>query len=278
MEANCSGDNFPKLNKLYAVIYERQGDSLQAKSYMEKYMQKELPARLDADDYVAYATILAKFPGNEAAIDANIEKALASDTSAINNLNIINQVATTFGADSNYAGEFKYRSKANAIRPYTSATDLYYWGLSAVNAKQYAQADSIYGKYISTYPDQVQGYSFRARAAKLADADTSQGTAISAIDAYTRFLMSDTAKNKNTIIQNYGYKVYYYVNKAKDYPKALESVESILAVDPNNNYATGAKNQLEKLINARKNLQPVTPATKPKVAAPAKKQSASGKK
>ncbi len=279
MEANCSSETFPKLNKLYAVIYERQGDSLQAKNYFERYISKEVPARLNADDYVSYAMILAKFPGNDATIDQNIELALTKDTSTANNSKILNDIATTLALDSNYAGELKYRTRANSIKPYKTATELYYWGLSALNAKNYVQADTIYGQYISLFPDQPQGYSFRVRAAKLADADTSKGTAIPAIDAYTRFLMNDTAKNKNTIIQNHGYKVYYYVNKLKDYQQALNSVNDILAIDPTNNYANGAKQQLEKLINARKNPPATTtPTTKPATTKPATKPATPAKK
>ena len=64
-------------------------------------------------------------------------------------------------------------------------------------------------------------------------------------------MMKDTAKYKNRIITNIGYKVYFYANKAKDYPKAIEALDEILALDPSNNYAISAKEQLKKILNKK---------------------------
>jgi hypothetical protein len=83
-----------------------------------------------------------------------------------------------------------------------------------------------------------------------ADPDTSTGSAIPAVDEYTNFLMKDTVKNKGRIIQNHGYKVYYYLVKAQDYGKALESANAILAIDPSNSYGAMAKSEAERLLKA----------------------------
>jgi tetratricopeptide (TPR) repeat protein len=138
-----------------------------------------------------------------------------------------------------------------AIRPDTTARNYYFIIDAAIKAGEYGAADTLSSKYIASYPDQAQGYFLRNKAAILSDADTSKGTAIPAIDQYNTFLRQDTAKNKNRIITNIGYKVYYYANKTRDYEKAIAALDEILALDPENTYAKSAKAQLQKIMNKK---------------------------
>ena len=145
-----------------------------------------------------------------------------------------------------------------SMRADTTARNYYFIIDAAIKAQEYGAADTFSNMYIASYPDQPQGYFLRNKAAILSDADTSKGTAIPAIDQYNAFLMKDTAKNKNRIISNIGYKVYYYANKEKSYEKAIAALNEILALDPSNEYALSAKKQLESILNKR------TPTPKPK--------------
>jgi len=127
----------------------------------------------------------------------------------------------------------------------------------------FVKADSIYVQYIAKYPDQPQGYAFRAIAAKLADADTSKGTALPAIDAYISFLSKDTAKNKKSIISSYYYEIPYFA-KIKDFQKALDAANAILVLDSANAYGKSVKDAATQQL-----LKPKAPATPP-VKTPAK--------
>jgi len=261
METNCGGDKFPKVYKLFALIYDRTGDSIQARDYFGKYISKEVPVKISATDYANYASILAKFPGNDAAVEENMYKAFALDTTSSKKVDLANIIANTYQKAGNLAGQAKWFTVASTFKPSLTATDYYYWGDavtkymatqkdSVLRAAAYKTADSIYVAYATKYPDQPQPYAFRATAGKAYDFDTTRGSAVAAYDSYTSFLMKDTVKNKATIIRNYYYTIPYFA-KIKEYQKALDAVNAILSLDPANAYALSVKPILEKQLQPR---------------------------
>jgi hypothetical protein len=96
----------------------------------------------------------------------------------------------------------------------------------------------------------VQGYFLQRRAAVAADPDTSSGSALPAIDQYIKFLLNDVSNNKGRLLENYAYKIYYFLIKSREYDRALEAAEGILAIDPENDYGKRAKSEAERLIKA----------------------------
>jgi len=286
MEGVCGGANFPKLDKLYAIIYDRTGDSINARASMLKYISRENPDKIGAVDYANYASILAKFPGNETEIEANMMKAIAKDTTTAKRLELATLMADTYGKAANFGGQSKWLGMASGWRIKITATDYYYWGDAATKyAKSFVfsdsiprnaafmKADSIYSAYIINYADQPQGYAFKAIAAKAADYDTTKGTAIPVIDAYTTFLNKDTAKNKKTIISNYYYEIPYFA-KIKDWQKTLDAANAILILDPTNVYALGVNDAATQQLSRPKSQAappvktPASPAVKPAVKTP----------
>ena len=92
------------------------------------------------------------------------------------------------------------------------------------------------------------GYRFAANSAIAEDVDTTKGTAIPAIQTYIDFLNKDSVKNAKLLLQPYYYLTYYYHDVTKDYPKSLEILNHILAVNPEDKYALSAKPTVEKEI------------------------------
>jgi hypothetical protein len=62
--------------------------------------------------------------------------------------------------------------------------------------------------------------------------------------------MNDKESNKFRILENYGYKIYYYLIKSREYDKALQASNAILELDPANDYGIQAKAEAERLIKA----------------------------
>jgi tetratricopeptide (TPR) repeat protein len=235
---------------------------------MSMYMEKERPEKIEGDDYAMMATLFAKIPGNEVKADENFEKAIASDSSVKGKIAYADQAANMYAKVGKYPGQFKWLSKKAALKSNLGEVDYYYWCDAGIKATEYGKTEEIAKNYITAFPDKPQGYVFRTRAAILADKDTTAGTALEAIDQQTAFLMGDTVKNKGRILQNYGYKVYYY-GKIKNYEKALESCNAILAVDPNNAYATSVIAEIQRLLKGSQKT-PVAPAgSKPSGQTPA---------
>lgn len=249
--AGLNGESYPKIHKLFSLNYDRLGDSVSARKELELYIQQENPAKITGDTYADMASLYLKADKDPVKAEEMIKKALEVDTVVENKLDYITQISTAFGKAGDYKGEFKWLKAKDDIKPDTTARGYYFITEAAIKAEEFGAADSFASRYISTYPDQPQGYILRLKAAQLSDPDTSKGLAIPVIDQSNAFMMKDTAKYKNRIITNIGYKVYYYANKAKDYEKAIGALDEILALDPTNGYALSAKKQLETILNKK---------------------------
>ncbi len=245
------GEKYPKVYSLFALNYDRLGDSVKARDNMEIYLRDSDPSELTGDDYAQMATFYLKFPGMEEKADAQVEKAVQLDTVRENQKNYMQQLANAYAKQSNYKGYYKWLSRMDEITPNKTATNYFFLADAAFKAGEYQASADIAAKYILAYPDQIQGYSLQRRASVAVDADTSQGTALPAIDQYTEFLMRDVEANKGRIMENHGYKIYYYLIKSREYEKATESAKAILAIDPENEYAKRALAEAERLQKAK---------------------------
>ena len=98
----------PRLNMIYALNYDRLGDSVQAKAYIEKYFATAPVERIEPSDYDFAIKVLSKFPGNEAKVVTYIEKALANDTSKVNKLNYMAGAADMFAKAKMYPDQLKW--------------------------------------------------------------------------------------------------------------------------------------------------------------------------
>lgn len=251
IEATLNGEPYAKIHKLFSLNYERMGDSVNARKEMETYIAQENPAKISGESYASMAALYLKADKDAAKAEQMITKALEVDTAVDNKIGYVKMVSDAFGTAGDFKGQYKWLTLGNQLKPDTTARNYYFLTDAAIKAQEFGAADSLAAKYIASYPDQPQGYVLRLKGASLSDPDTSKGTAIPVIDQYNAFMIKDTAKYKNRIITNVGYKVYYYANKAKDYPKAIEALDEILALDPTNSYALSAKKQLESILNKK---------------------------
>ena len=245
------GEKYPKVYKLYAYNYDRLGDSVKARDNMEIYMRDSEEEALSGDDYATMATLYLKFPGMEQRADAQVEKAVSLDTVRENQKNYMQSLANAYLKQTNYKGYYKWLKRIDDITPNKTATSYFYLADAAYRAGEFEASTAVAAKYISTYPDQIQGYSLQRRAAVAADPDTSKGSALPALDQYTQFLMRDIESNKGRIMENHGYKIYYFLIKSREYEKAAESAKAILAIDPENEYAKRALAEAERLMKAK---------------------------
>ncbi len=244
------GENFPKVYRLYAITYDRLGDSVNARDNMEKYIAKQAKDKLNGDDFAEMAKMYLKFPEQASKADDLVEKAVALDTSVENKMTYMKAIANAYASQNDWKGNYKWLDKIDEINPRRTAVNYFYLADAAFKAGQFDESMKVSAKYISSYPDQIQGYSLQRRAAIAADPDTSNGLALPAIDQYTTYLMNDKESNKFRILENYGYKIYYYLIKSREYDKALQASNAILELDPANDYGIQAKAEAERLIKA----------------------------
>ncbi|MDA3613374.1 tetratricopeptide repeat protein [Polluticaenibacter yanchengensis] len=240
--------DFAKVYRLQALNQDRLGDSLAAKSTMEKYLNLENPLKVPGRAYQEMAGYYIKTGEEPAKADAMITKAIDLDTAVENKIALMEGLASVYEKAKLYDGQFKWMYQASKLKQKLNATDYFYLAQAAINAQQYLTADTIAQKYIENYPDQIQGYSFRVRALTAADTDTTSGIAIPAYIQFNDFLKKDAQKNLSRILGNSGYLINYYANVSREYEKAIAVCDEILALDPQNAAALQTKELLVKRI------------------------------
>ncbi|MBS1975017.1 MAG: tetratricopeptide repeat protein, partial [Bacteroidetes bacterium] len=86
----------PLYYKLIAYCYNDQGDSLNAKNYLDQYFAHQKAEDFVPMDYTFYAKVLLKFPGNDSLASLNYRKAVDADTALADKLKDAQDAAGAF--------------------------------------------------------------------------------------------------------------------------------------------------------------------------------------
>ena len=263
--------NYARINVLYAYDYDRLGDSLQARSYIQKYFATGDTSDFQPADYAFAGTVLAKFPESSDSAVTYLQKAIIMDTVKENQNDYLNSAIKIAAQNHNYGvladlikgmqssgaklSETQYFniSKELADAAQSDSTGTY-------DSTKYLIGDSVIQYYIAAYPEKPQPYSFQVRYAKSSDRDTSRGLAIPAIIQQNTFEAKDTAANaKEIIFRNDVYLLIYYAqyangDKAENYHKAIDIANQMIALYPDaasdeNKYAARIKSQLQGALD-----------------------------
>ena len=270
MEAAGSLTIFPSLAVLLAKNYDKKGDTVTARSYIEPYITNTSPDKLINTDYELAVKILSKFSGSQASLGVILEKAIASDTSKLNKLKYYKLGIDMFEKNNMYADELKWYANYSALRGVKDEVYYYKTASIAINAKEGALATSVSKEYIAAFPDKPNGYSMNVRASKLIDTANNLGILFEAVNVQNQFLLKDVAKNKQTLVNNY-YTMIGYYNETKGYENAVLMCDKVLELAPDDPTTLQAKAQFVKNIEIIKKMQnskggaPGTPAQKPAV-------------
>jgi tetratricopeptide (TPR) repeat protein len=270
MEAAGSLSIFPGLAVLLAKNYDKKGDTVLAKSYIEPYITNTTPDKLINTDYELAVKILSKFSGSQASLMVILEKAIAADTAKVNKLKYYKLGYEMLEKSNMYADELKWYANYSALRG--AKDEVYYYKTTsiAINAKEGALATATAKEYVATFPDKPNGYSMNVRAAKLLDTANNLGILFEAVNKQNEFLLKDVTKNKQTLINNY-YTLIGYYNETKGYENAVLMCDKVLELVPEDPTTLQAKALFVKNIDIIKKMQnskggvPAPPVEKPAV-------------
>lgn len=246
---NGACKDYQRLKVLYAYNYDRLGDEAQAKTYITSYMSSVSPDKIQPTDYLFAASVLKKSPGGEEAAIGYLNNALRNDTSRESRRQFLDTIASLYQKTGNIRERLNYLRQSFALNPSPTNLDIYNVADAAISARNFALADTMSRLYIQKYPEQEYGYSLLVRGAKAAD--STRGTSFAAIQQYIDFLSRDAAKNADKIKSQYTYMASIAADKMKDYRTALEAVNKILAIDPNDQFASQARPVLEKAVSGK---------------------------
>jgi Flp pilus assembly protein TadD len=278
---------YPRIAVLLAYNYDRKGDSVAARTYIEDYIKNTPVDKIMTQDYELAVKVIAKFPGAQASVATILEKAIAADpTNKKANLKYYKSGYEMFEKYNMYSDAYKWFMKYSALNGIKD--EFYYFKNAslALNAMDGIAADSAAKGYISAFPDKPRGYVFNVKAAILLDSANAKGLKLEALNLQNQFFLKDTASNKQKLVDNYSQMLVYF-NEIKAFDKALEMCDEILKYAPGDASMLGYRTQFQNLVNKMKekaNAKPVaekpattpekteTPAAKPPVKKPIKKK------
>jgi len=258
--SSLGADADPRYYKLIAYCYNDQGDSTNAKTYLDQYFAKQKPEGYVTQDFTFYAQVLSKFPGNDSLVTINYQRAIDSDTVLDEKLEILKQAADNAKRSGNKPANAYWQGKLYAMKKNPSNTDLYNWGIANYQAGNYTTSDSIFcGIYESKYPNEIFGYLWCSKT-KLAEDTTMQSGIIEPawIKLIEMYQTIDSVKFKTNVIQTHFYLAGYYNDVKKDKQAAISEFDKILAIDPTNSDAL----KFKALLTAPP--KKAAPAQKPK--------------
>ncbi len=218
LEAAVGLKTLPRLGVVYAYNYDRKGDSVQAKKYIDEFLQTAPVAEIQPSDYELGIKIATKFPGNETLASGYVEKAVDMDTVKANKIALMSQAATSFGKSKAYKEQLYWLTKAADIKGKMTEGDYYAITSAAFNAKEYVQTMNFAKGYMTAFPDKSQPYSFFKRAAMAHSTDSAMIIVqLNYLDSV--YAAVDKEKNKKSIFVDEYFKLIYYVNRFNDIKK-----------------------------------------------------------
>ncbi|HEX4958391.1 MAG TPA: tetratricopeptide repeat protein [Lacibacter sp.] len=241
----------PRIYRLKAYSYFKQGNMTNAKTSIDEFFKKAKPEDIVPKDYELVGDIMAATPGSEAQSYGYYEKAMEADTSAENKSSYL-QKAVDFAKKQKdkkataYWLEKQYNAKKNP-----NNVDLYNLGRAYFDAGSedfalFTKADAIFKTYIEKYPDQAFGYYWCARTNWSIDTSMVNGLANNCFEKFIQVATSskDSVSFRQQIKIAYKYFIGYNIFVTKDYKKAIEFCDKVIALDPEDKEAPEYKRQL----------------------------------
>jgi tetratricopeptide (TPR) repeat protein len=246
-----------RLYKLIAYSYQDLSDTATAIDYMAQYFQNEVDSNIIEKDYQTMAGLYISNKKPDSAI-AYYQKALGSTTDSAQTYQYYKTLAKVSKSMADTKSEAHWLGKFYMGNDYVSNIDLFNWGLASYKAGDYVQADSVFGKYATKYPEQGHGYYWRARSNAAIDTAMTEGLAIQHYQKLIEVIKDEPSEaEKKWLVQAYGYLAAYETNTEKDYSEAISYFEELLKMDPENKDAKEYIGMLEKRLETS-NESPVT--------------------
>jgi len=224
------------LNRIAAFsCYEKKPQDLEkGLKFSEAFFAKATPEKIIPKDYAYLGRIELKMKKDTTMIDqgvSNLIKAYEQDTT---DLDILNEAYKQSYYNKKYDKAAmlltKKITKGNAdINDYMMLGKTYY------QIKQYNKADSVFSIVATKDPKNVDAYVWMANTAASIDPDSKAGLAKPKYEMVIQAALSDTAKNKNELMNAYSYLASYYLKIKKDNEQTKNYAQKIINLDLNNN-------------------------------------------
>ncbi len=238
--------NNTTMNRLLAYSYLELGQPEQALQAMENYLSKIDKNKLISSDYEYYGRILAKNGKTEQAIE-NLNKAIEMQP---DKPELYYELANMYASNKQFDKAIEVYSKKQE-KLGVANTDYYYMGNAYMMAGDYQKADETYSQITTKNPTYAYGHLWRARAQANLDPETTKGLAKPHYEEFIKLAGGEKDKYKKDLIEANSYLGYYYYLKG-DRPNAVKYWTEVKTLDPSNQQAITALNEINKSSKPRK--------------------------
>lgn len=219
LEAAVGMNALPRLGVVYAYNYDRKGDSIAAKKYIDEFLKTAPASDIQPTDYELAIKIATKFPGNEAVASSYVEKAVELDTVKANKIALMTQAASVFGKSKGYKEQLYWLTKAADLKGGKfSESEYFAITTAAFNGKEYVQTMKLAKGYMAAFPDKPQPYGLFKRAAMAHSLDSANIIVqLNYLDSV--YAVVDKEKFKKNIFIDEYFKLTYNINKFNEIKK-----------------------------------------------------------
>jgi hypothetical protein len=228
-----SPEPYPNLYGLKAYAYDKMGDSINAKSGFDIYFSKQLPEKIVAADYISYAKVLFKIPGNDSLVFLFAQKAVLADPLEANQINFLKDFAVKYEALKKYKEAANYYNRMLLLKKDPRKTDYYNAGYNFFRSGNYQPSIEVFNQYAAKFPEDPFSHYMIGKANWAIDSTLDLALANPYFEKAIAVGLADSIKYKNQLIGSYKYFVVYSATKKKDRATALLYCDKILALDPN---------------------------------------------
>ena len=236
---------YVKLYGIKAYAYNKLGDSLNARSSFEKYFKTADTSLIGMGDYATYAAVLLKFPNNDSLAGTFVDKAVALDTLEVNKVAYLKSMGYNYESHKKYKEAANWYNKVVSVKKTPGKVDLYNAGYNFYRGGSFDSAIGVFNLYSQKFPEDAFGYYMSAKSKTAIDTVMVQALANADFEKAISVGIVDSVKYKPQLIGSYKYFVAYYANIKKDIPKAIEYIDKVLALDPQDAEAANNKKFLE---------------------------------
>jgi predicted Zn-dependent protease len=245
----------PRMYRMAAFASDTLGQPEDAKKYIETFFaeaNEDAPAL--PTDYLLLAKTDLKL-GDTAAVLEAIKRGDALDADKNDKIKFLNEASAFTAKNSLKAAKAYVQGMIYRAKETPSNRDLYDYGYAYYQAGMYDSSYAIFNTYIEKYPTESFGYLWSAYSANALDDDEmSKGLAYPAWNLFVTKMEELNQVNavKDAYIRANFILAQYEVNVSKEYQKALDHFNKVLAVDSANENAVKFKEVVENIIKNQK--------------------------
>ena len=149
--------------------YNKLNDSVHTIECYEKYMEKENPENITAEDYANYMKNLAKIPGNKPKISIMLGKLVQANDNEQEKAKAIKEIAKLIEEQKDYLFAAELYKSILVVKKVPNNLDLYNIAYNYYRAESLDSSLQYYTQYEQKYPNEILPFFMSGKVASIID-------------------------------------------------------------------------------------------------------------